>query len=202
MFLSPNVRVDRFVDSLRILSYYVVFVERRVHTRRVFGMVCWLSLIYLRIEGLAEGGEGRWIFFSLVRASKTWANIVMAIQPGYRLLMSLDSTTSSFASDLTADPQWLFALYALCVTIRYIYIYIFLFFLLFKNDLSRKSIFSHNFPHDLRTHGTYYRYRTVKFIQRKINSARRLRVTRMLTIRWIELDERNGWKKYRGRDIR
>lgn len=58
MFLSPNVRVDRFVDSLRILSYYVVFVERRVHTRRVFGMVCWLSLIYLRIEGLAEGGGG------------------------------------------------------------------------------------------------------------------------------------------------
>lgn len=47
----------------------------------------------------------------------------MAIQPGYRLLMSLDSTASSFASDLTADLQWSFALYTLCVTIRYIYIY-------------------------------------------------------------------------------
>lgn len=141
MFLSPNVRVDRFVDSLRILSYYVVFVERRVHTRRVFGMVCWLSLIYLRIEGLAEGGERRWIFFSLVRASKTWANIVMAIQPGYRLLMSLDSTTSSFASDLTADPQWLFALYALCVTIRYIYIYIFSYSSYYSKTIFLEKVF-------------------------------------------------------------
>lgn len=202
MFLSPNVRVDRLVDSFRILSYYVVFVERSVHTRRVFGMVCWLSLIYLRIEELAEGG---WIFFSLVRASKTWANIVMAIQPGYRLLMSLDSTTSSFASDLTADSQWSFALYALCVTIRYIYLLLIIqtiHFILFT--FSKKYFFCiiSRTTYDLRTHGTYYRYRTVKFIQRKINSARRLRVTRMLVIRWIELDERNGWKKYRGRDFR
>ena len=107
-----------------LFPYFVVLRRfcraQCVHTWHVFGMVCWLSLIYLRIERQAGGS---WIFFSLVRASKTWANIVMAIQPGYRLLMSLDSTASSFASDLTADLQWSFALYTLCVTIRYIYIY-------------------------------------------------------------------------------
>lgn len=65
----------------------------------------------------------------------------MAIQPGYRLLMSLDSTTSSFASDLTADPQWLFALYALCVTIRYIYIYIFSYSSYYSKTIFLEKVF-------------------------------------------------------------
>lgn len=51
----------------------------------------WLLVIIDIFEnrmGIGRRGRSR-IFLSLVRASKTWANIVMAIQRGYRLLMSL-----------------------------------------------------------------------------------------------------------------
>lgn len=65
-------------------------VECSVHIWHVSGMAL-LVIIDIFENRMGMGGRGgSRIFLSLVRASKTWANIVMAIQRGYRLLMSLD----------------------------------------------------------------------------------------------------------------
>ena len=64
----------------------------------------WFVDYHWYIWGLNTGRwDGEYPFRSCA-SRKTWANIVMAIQPGYRLLMRL-LTASSLASDLTADQQ-------------------------------------------------------------------------------------------------
>lgn len=60
-------------------------------------LTCFGYGLLIIIDMFEERRLGEGVFFSLARTSKTWTNIVMAIQPGYRLLMSLDHFSAEWS---------------------------------------------------------------------------------------------------------